>query len=58
MYEKMQQVSMSDRLAQTTVLLKQYDTATKETEQGLRDIGFSSIDEARSFVQVEMAMKL
>jgi hypothetical protein len=58
MYQRTEQVSMSDRLAQTIVLLKQYDVSTKEATQGLRDIGFSSVEDARRFVQVEMAKQL
>jgi len=58
MYEKTQQGPVQpipERLAHTMSLLKQYDASTKEAEQTLRGLGFSSIDEARSFVQAEMA---
>ena len=50
---------MSDRLKQTMLLLKKYDTAPKEAEQGLRDdLGFSSVEDARRFVRVELAKQL
>jgi hypothetical protein len=51
--------SGSHNLRDTVSLVNQFDTLSpREKEQGLRDSGFSSIEEARDFVSAEMAKSL